>query len=248
MLSRLLLDPDASTEGVTTTATAAEPAPVVTPPVIPAAKPAKIEMDPADVAAHFQELEALRRFKAEADTRSKADRDKAEQERLAALAKAGEAEKALEEQRTSWEAKVNEANTRYQSLENTLLATEKGRVVADALAGVTFTNDFAKSMVVKHLNDSIDVARDASGKIVVRDRTTGQFAGEAIKAMLAGPEFSPFIKPSTTTGGTSTTGTTVRTEPAATEFKTAGERALAAVMARVPTEDDGFGFRPVSRN
>jgi len=68
----------------------------------------------------YNRLRGIERAHAELTTQQQAALQKAEDARLLAMAKAGEAQKALDEQRTTYETKLHGETTRFNNLEQTL--------------------------------------------------------------------------------------------------------------------------------
>jgi vancomycin resistance protein YoaR len=150
-------------------------------------------------------------------TQQQAALQKAEDARLLALAKAGESERALAEQRTTYEQRVTEANTKYASLEQTLFSADKNATLASSLSGVTFAGETPedKAETARQLRailePQFDTSRDASGAIITREKGTGRPAADVLKEALASKRFAHFFA-AQSRGGSGTDGT----RPAAT--------------------------------
>jgi hypothetical protein len=154
----------------------------------------------------FQRLMAKARQLDEFEAEKARALEKKEQDRLRALAEKGEADKALEQQRTSYEDRLNQERQRANALQSALFNKERTAVLNDALFGVDFISADAGRQARKLLEDELETTTDAAGTVLVRQRGTGRPAAEVVKEQVASPAFAHFLKP-TNTGGAGASGT-----------------------------------------
>jgi len=156
-----------------------------------------------------EERQRLRALEAQlSDVRRQQDAalEMKDQERLRALAEKGQIEEALEQQRRTWERKHAEAVSRYTLLEQQVFGERKSAAIADALQGRAFVGETseqrsaAAAMVRRLLQDEFETVREASGALVVRERSSGRPAGEALRERLDSPQFAIFFA-ATSRGG-----------------------------------------------
>lgn len=199
----------------------------------------------------YNRLRGIERQHAEMTTQQQAALQKAEDARLLALAKAGEADKALTEQRAAYEQRVNEANTKYASLEQTLFSADKNSTLASALAGVTFAGETPedKAETARQLrailDPQFDTSRDASGQIITREKGTGRPAADVLKEALASKRFAHFFasqaRPGSGTDGTRSVATTqTGLTPGSVEWH-------AEQMKQRTGQFASFGLQPIAR-
>jgi hypothetical protein len=179
-------------------------------PPIPVTVPVTVE--------EFQRLLGIARQHEASQAENAAKLQKAEDARLLALAKAGDQEKALNEQRAAYEARVAESNAKYQSLEQTLFSADKNSTLASALAGVTFAGETPedKAETARQLRailePQFETSRDATGQIITREKGTGRPAAQVLSEALASKRFAHFFasqaRPGSGTDGTRSAATT----------------------------------------
>jgi hypothetical protein len=229
---RILLDPTAETGGVvpvsaTPPPAAPTPAPVAaTPPAPPAASPPTIPL----TVEEYQRLRETERRLGEFQAEKARELQDKESARLKALADKGESDKALAEQRATYEARVQEASDRYANLESLYLGEKKANVIGDALAGIKFVSPDAERDARAKLAVAVTAARDAAGTIVVRD-PTGRPAADVIREALASPAYAHFLA-ADARGGThrGSAATTAADPPAAPTPEQRQAASLAAVL------------------
>lgn len=185
------------------------------PPPAAAAPPAPESPKPAPTISlsvdEYQRFRSLETQLAEVSKAQQAALDAKEQERLKILADKEGAEKALAEQRTSWETKHAEAVAAHSRLEAEIFTERKEGAIAAAFAGRTFAGDtpeqksFTAGAVRRLLVDELETTRDAAGALHVREKGTGRPAAEVLKEKLDSPQFAVFLSASKT-GGTGAGG------------------------------------------
>lgn len=160
----------------------------------------------------FQRYRGLERQFQEFQTARQAELDAKEADRLKAMAEKGEVEKALAEQRKSWEAKHAEAVARHQALESQVFGEHRTATISAALQGREFVGETpeqraaAAAMVQRLLAEEIEVGRDATTQaLIARERGTGIPAQQALAAKLASPSYALFFR-ATTQGGSGAQG------------------------------------------
>jgi hypothetical protein len=199
----------------------------------------------------YNRLRGIERQHAEMTTQQQAALQKAEDARLLALAKAGEAEKALSEQRTALEQRLAAETTKYQSLEQTLFRADKNSTLASALAGVTFAGETPedKAETARQLrailDPQFDTSRDASGQIITREKGTGRPAADVLKEALASKRFAHFFasqaRPGSGTDGTRSSATpTNGIVPGSVEWH-------AEQLKQRTGQYASFGMQPIAR-
>jgi hypothetical protein len=196
----------------------------------------------------YNRLRGIERQYGEMTTQQQAALQKAEDARLLALAKAGESERALAEQRTTYEQRVTEANTKYASLEQTLFSADKNATLASSLSGVTFAGETPedKAETARQLRailePQFDTSRDASGQIITREKGTGRPAADVLKEALASKRFAHFFA-AQSRGGSGTDGT----RPAATTqpIVQSNLEAVAADYKARLGQFGSFGLQPI---
>lgn len=182
---------------------------------------------------------------AEVEARAAREAEEREAARIKALADKGLAEQALAEQRAAFEKSLTEERARTERLEGQILnSTREAQVTAaitEAMSGRTFVSPSAAAQVRREIEAKLEVTRDASGQVVVREKGSLRPVAEAVKAMLAtgADEFSHCIK-SATTGGTGGGGG--GTPPPAVEQNT--PVVIPSHLAgRGPATERGYGLR-----
>jgi len=162
-------------------------------------------MDQSAYQAMLAERDQLLQFRAQALK----EREALEAERIAALAKAGQVEQALEETRKQWEAKYRDAEKLKSDIEASWLGEKKTTAIAEALNGKVFAGaDPAKTaaLVRRLLGEELEAARDSQGSPAVFDRATRRPAADYLKERLESPEFAIFFV-ANTRGGAGGDGT-----------------------------------------
>ena len=128
----------------------------------------------------------------------------AEAARLLAEAEKGKVQEAFQEFQ-------RKATAEAEQLRNTLQAGELGRVVAEAMAGITFASDEARKDAMLVLRAQVNASIDpATGQVLVRD-LSGRPAMDALREMVSSPRFAHYRAPATTGG---TAGQTYQSRPA----------------------------------
>lgn len=159
----------------------------------------------------YQRFRSLETQLAELSKVQQAALDAKEQERLKAVAEKDGADKALSEQRKTWEAKHAEALAAHTKLESQVYSERIESTVAKAFEAVTFAGDtteqraFAAAAVRRELAEELEATRDAAGALHVRQKVTGMAAGDWLKEKLASPRYASFLAASKT-GGTGAGG------------------------------------------
>lgn len=168
------------------------PEPVIAPPTAPAMVPVTVE--------EYQRLRSTEAQLAEMKRANALILEKAEADRIKALADKGQVDEAMKQLREAETAKRTEAETRYAGLESQYLGEKKANVIGDSLAGRDFVSPEAAAQAKTLLDARFESTRDASGQIMVREKSTGRPAAEVIRETLDSPSFAHFMKPSTTGG------------------------------------------------
>jgi len=156
----------------------------------------------------------------------------AEREKNLALAKKGDVEKALEQSETRWQTKLDEANGKFGSLESEYYGEVLQRTIADGLPAERFHNGFMFATARSLIAQSLEIARDTAGNLVVREKGTFRPAKDVIAERLASADFAPFLKPATTGGAGGGGKTPEPVKPAETEQGTFLDRVLAGEKMR----------------
>lgn len=225
---------DDTKDATTTTAATNPTAPV-------AQQPPSITLTP-DQYQRFLETQAeLAAVKAQQAAAIEAER----QRTVDALAKKGEVEKALTDERTKWQSDIRGRDERIALLDNERLIDRKSATVSAALAGKPFVSDYAAQHVHTILSDKIEAWRDlTTGEISVREKGTLKPAGEAIAAWLAGPEAAHFLV-ATTKGGSDSRGGSVPAPETREQPKTFAERAIEFEKNRRQYSPNPYAFGSV---
>ncbi|CAB4130693.1 hypothetical protein UFOVP124_24 [uncultured Caudovirales phage] len=178
------------------------PPPPVAPPPAPAA-PSPVQVAPEELARLYNVQKQYEEFQ-----RNQADAARqAEAARLMAEAEKGKVQEAFQEFQ-------RKATAEAEQLRNTLQAGELGRVVAEAVAGITFASDEARKDAMLVLRSQVTASIDpTTGSVLVRD-LSGRPAIEALREMATSPRFAHYRAPSTT-GGTAGQGYQARPMPPA---------------------------------
>jgi hypothetical protein len=191
------------------------PTPTPTPAPHPAFSGSPASSGTSLVQITAEEYQRLRGHGAELDTfRSKYATDLAakETERLTALAKTGEVEKALEQQRTAWEAKLGEERSNFSKVRDLYHGKAKAEALAGPLAGVAFSGltpeiqANAASQFRMLIQDRFETYEDSQGNLIVREKGTGRPAADVMKELVNAPEYQHFFVPKSR-GGSGTNGT-----------------------------------------
>lgn len=175
-------------------ATPETPAPEVPKPTTP---PPTIALSIEDY-QRFKNLEVqMAQFRADQD---KALQDK-ENARLKAVADKDGAEKALSEQRSSWEAKLSEQGKAIAEYETAINDERRDAVLAASLAGRTFSgsNVDDQRATTQDFFDLVkprfETVKSPSGVREVREKGTGRLASEVLKELLDSPRYAHFFAP-----------------------------------------------------
>jgi hypothetical protein len=180
----------------------------------PAAPPAPSAVVPPTVpltVEEYQRLRGIERNYSDLQTRQQKELEAKEQERLTALAKAGEVQKAFDEHSQSWAKRLTEAETKFATLDGQLLSERKAAVLAEKMAGRVYTGSDAahKQAAANQLKTLIEPmfepVREANGSISVREKLTGRPAELVLPELLDSPQFAHFFA-ATTKGGPNLTG------------------------------------------
>jgi len=131
--------------------------------------------------------------------------EKAEKERLDALAAKGEAEKILAELRDKSSKAEQDWAAKYGAIEAAYHGEKKAAVVGSSLSGVQWVSDEARSQALQLLDSQLTVSRNADGSAVVVHKLTGRPAEQAIGELIASPAFAHFQLPKSK-GGAGATG------------------------------------------
>jgi hypothetical protein len=166
----------------------AVPAQVV--PVVAAPSPAApvVPSEPPKIPMAFDEVQRLfaaERKLNEFESEKQKVLEQKEQERLIAMAKAGEAETALTTQRTSYE-------TRLSTIEGKFHEALKLTALANATGALTFASTEAAAQARQLMSADLEV-RELNGQLHVVEKTTGRPASEAIKDWVAMPRYTHFL-------------------------------------------------------
>jgi hypothetical protein len=172
--------------------TTPNPTPSPTPSPTP---PPKVEL----TIEEYQRYRGLETRIADIEREKQAEIDAKEAARLAAIADKEGAQAALDQQRTTLEAKIAEREQKYQKLEQQTLAAERSAVISQALAGRAFAGETAEDQaeaarqLKSILEQDVEVIRDANGKPIAKDRLTGRPADQVIREALEGRKYAHFL-------------------------------------------------------
>jgi hypothetical protein len=195
-----------------------------------------------------QRFVSLERELNEIKAAKQAELDAKEQERILALAKAGDSEKALEETRKIGQQREADALKKYKDLEAIVFDEKTDATLSSALNGCVFAgqDDAARSSAAKMLKTilrgDIEAVRDsATGSVVVRDKASGRPAADVLRERLSDPTLAFFFAP-TTRGGSGGDGT--RT-PATKDAPQSGSlEAIAAQYKTAQGQYSAIGLGP----
>lgn len=155
-----------------------------------------VQLSPAE----FQQLLADRaerdQFRTEKDRLAVEE----EQKQLRIMAEKGQVEEAFAQFRTSQEKEIQAREQKAATYRDRLLRGERDTVLARALIGFTWRDDFAGAQAAALLSPALDSVEGADGSVQVVERTTRRPAAEWIKDQMASPAYAGFLK-ATTTGG-----------------------------------------------
>jgi len=174
-----------------------------------------------------------------------------EQERIRALADKGQTEEALKAHRQLFEAKQLEAESRYAALEQRVFDRERSSVIGEVLAGRTIAGETpevreGRAKILRMLlQEQVEVSRDASGEIVVRDRASGRPAADVLRERLSDDQSLAIFFAPNTRGGSGTDGTRA---PAAKDNGQHAPGSLEAIAARFKAQQGKYppmGLGPV---
>jgi hypothetical protein len=198
----------------------------------------------------YQRLRGIERDHAELTRQNQQALQKAEDARLKAIADKDGAEKALTEQKTTWEQRLAAETTKYQSLEQTLYVADKASTLSASLAGVTFAGETSedKAETARQLRailePQFETSRDASGQIITREKGTGRPAAIVLQEAVASKKFSHFFA-AQSRGGSGTDGTrSTATPPNA--FQPGSLDAVAADYKARMGQLGSFGLTPLA--
>jgi hypothetical protein len=202
---RLLLEPSPESGGGQEATPA--PATTATPTPTPASPPTPAE--PAAVSVSAEEyrkfLEAQSKL---AEVEAEKERAKAEaaQREIEALEKKGEAEAAKAKQKELSDAEIKKRDEKLATVEAELLTEKKANIITGCLLGTDFLSVTAAAHAREHLENRLESLRDATGKVVVREKGTNKSADVFIKEWLASADESGHYRKASTTGGAGATG------------------------------------------
>lgn len=196
----------------------------------------------------YQRFRSIEKQLEEIQSQQQSALEAKEAERLKVLAEKGQVEDALNEQRKSWEQKHAEAQNRFAQLEQQIQAERKNTLIAETLRGRQFVGETAEqrsaaaAMVHRLLQDDFETTRDTSGIVVVREKTTGRPAAEAIRERLESPQFALFFA-AASRGGAGSDGTRGPVHP-----KQSQPGSLEAIVSQWKARQNAyqsFGLHPV---
>lgn len=200
--------------------------------------------------AQYQAFLEARAKLAEFERSKQLELDAKENARLKAMAEKDGAEKALAEQRTSLQQKLDEERQRYESLDRQVLAERLDSTISSALVGVAFAGKTAEEQqdsmadlltIVKPRFESV---RDSSGAVVVREKGTMKPAADVLKDIVASPRFARYFA-ATSKGGAGHSGGN-QAAKTSEEPKAGSLEAIAADYKRRLGEYQSFGLGRVS--
>jgi hypothetical protein len=197
----------------------------------------------------YQRLRSLEKQLEEFQKQQQAALEMKETERLRALAEKGQIEEALSQQRKAWEQKHAEALARSAQLEQQIHAERTSAAITEALQGRAFVGDSPEqraataAMVRRLLLDEFETVRDSSGALVVREKTTGRPAAEALRERLNSPQFGIFFAPSSR-GGSGSEGSWLPANSPPTPPGSLG--AIVTDWRNRQSKYQSFGLHPVS--
>lgn len=189
-LSRVLLDPTPTDGGGQAQSPPQQSAPTQAAPVASSPIPTinvamdelnRLRQESAALASYRQEQEAIRQ--------------RAEAERLQALADKGKADELLKELRDKHNASETDWTKRYTDLETSYHGEKRAATVGAAVSGVQWISDDAKGQALELLNARLAVTKDGSGATVVVDKLTGRPAAAVIPELLGSAAFAHFQLP-----------------------------------------------------
>lgn len=141
-----------------------------------------------------------------------------ETERIRALADKGQTEEAFKAHRQLYEAKQVEAEAKYAALETKVFEKERNAVINEVLAGEKIAGETpelraARTGILKlQLQGLVEVSRDSSGEIVVKDKASGRPAADVLRERLSDPALAIFFEPNSR-GGSGGDGTRTPANP-----------------------------------
>jgi hypothetical protein len=163
---------------------------------------------PVTIPVTLEEFNRLRSYEPQlAELRAEKQREadaRAAAEALA-TAKAGEYEKALQQQRDHLEAKIKAEEKQRIEFERQVFTERRSSTLSGAMAGREFVSEYAAAQLRELLTEQFETQRDASGNLVVREKVSGRPAADALKELLDAPSYAHFFK-STGRGGAGTDG------------------------------------------
>ena len=172
----------------------------------PAAQTVPFTMD------QVQRFIAIERELNEIKAAKQTEVEQAKQAELLAMAKAGDSEKALEEQRKIGQQKEADALKRYAALEQKVFDKVRESVVNDVLSGHTIAGETpevkqARAKILRSiLLEQIEVSHGTDGDPVARDKASGRPAVEVLRDRLSDPTLAIFFAPNSR-GGSGSDGT-----------------------------------------
>lgn len=206
---------------------------------------------PATIPLSVEEYQRLKGLEAQIEDLRSArsfELETKEAERIKALAERGRIEEALSEQRQALEAKLSESAARFAELERQVFSERKNAVIAQAFAGRTFVGETperqaeAAAQVQALLESRFETARDPSGSLIVRDKSTGRTAAEVIRETLDSASFAHFFAPSSRGGAG---GDATRSAPNPQPPKPGTLDHIAAEFKARQASYGAFGLHPV---
>lgn len=237
--------PPVGANGAPAPAPAAQPNQTAAPAPSAPAAPVTASL-PIEQLQHYLGLE---RQLADYQAQKQAEIDAKEQERILALAKAGESEQALEEQKKIWQSKQLDAEKKYKDLESQVCNEKADAELSQALSGQVFagSDDASRSAAAKMLKtilrNDIEAVRDAAGSIVVRDKASGRPAADVIRERLSDPTLAFFFAPNSR-GGSGSDGTRPPANPQ--QSQPGSLEAIAAEFKAKQGQYGGMGLHPLA--
>jgi hypothetical protein len=190
------------------------PAPQPTPtPTVTQPSPAPVvQIHAADWHETQSQLAELREYRARIEAEALAKQNEA----IRLAAEKANAVDELQKFQAANELRYAEMKTKHDKLEREVLDEALENALASALGGVDLAGvdpAVTARQVKKLLAAEIEAVRDATGKRLVRNRTTYEPAAEYLAKRLADPEYAVFVKPRTKGGSGAETHRTVPNVP-----------------------------------
>lgn len=196
-LTRVLLDPDPTGGSAGGVPPGGGPAPTPSPAPSGGDPPSGPSPNPSQTpsvndllmqqVARAQQLESQL---AEYQRQQEAALQAQEAARLKLIAEKEGAEKALEEQRKTWEQKAAEEARRAQELQTRFYQSERDRTLATSMAGVEWHDAEAAATARRLLADDFETRANADGSLAVVEKATGRLAAEVIAERISKPPYT----------------------------------------------------------